>query len=70
MAAMDARVAALQTHAEAQQEQLRIAEGVLTNLQAAAAAAQTSQTSQAAPQQRSTYPKSVTDGGIFKALGK
>ena len=66
MAAMERRVAELQTHAEAQQQQLRIAEGVISKLQAAAAA----QTSQAAPQQRSTTPKSVTDGGIFKALGK
>ena len=66
MAAMEARVTALQTHAEAQQEQLRIAEGVISQLQAAAAG----QTSQATPQQRPASPKSVTDGGIFKALVK
>ena len=57
---LEARVATLQTHAEAQQEQIRVAERQIQQLR----------TTGANPPHptRAFLPRQVTEGGAFKAL--
>ena len=59
---LEARVATLQTHAEAQQEQIRVAERLIQQLR----------TTGANPPHptRTFLPRQVTEGGAFKALSK
>ena len=62
---LEASVATLQTHAEAQQEWIRVAEMLIQQLQAAGA-----NPSNPPPPFRAAFQKHVTDGGAFKALTK
>ena len=58
-------MATLQTHAEAQQEQIRVAEMVIQQLRPAG----TNRTNRPPPF-RAAFQKQVTEGGAFKALTK
>ena len=57
---LEARMATLQTHAEAQQEQIRMAEIVIQQLRA--------NPTNPPPPLRAAFQKPVTEGGAFKAL--
>ena len=59
---MEARMVTLQTHAEAQQEQIRMAEVVIQQLRA--------KPSNPPPPLPAAFQKPVTEGGAFKALTK
>ena len=62
---LEARMATLQTHAEAQQEQIRVAEMVIQQLRTAGA-----NPTNPPPAFRAAFQKQVTEGGAFKALTK
>ena len=62
---LEARMATLQTHTEAQQEQIRVAEMVIQQLRAAGA-----NPTNPSPPSRAASQKQVTEGGAFKALTK
>ena len=62
---LEARMATLQTHAEAQKEQIRVAEMVIHQLRAAGA-----NPTNPPPPFRAAFQKQVTEGGEFKALTK
>ena len=62
---LEARMATLQTHAEAQQEQTRVVEMVIQQLWAA----ETNPTNPP-PTFRAAFQKQVTEDGAFKALTK
>ena len=62
---LEARMATLQTHAEAQQEQIRVAEMLIQQLRAAGA-----NPTNPPPPIRAALQKLVTEGGAFKALTK
>ena len=59
---LEARMATLQTHAEAQQEQIRVAEIVIQQLR--------TNPTNPSPPFRAAFQKQVTEGGDFKALTK
>ena len=59
---LEARMATLQTRAEAQQEQIRMAEVVIQQLRA--------NPTNPSPPLRSAFQKPVTEGGTFQALTK
>ena len=59
---LEARMAVLQTHAEAQQERIRVAEIVIQQLQA--------NPTNPTPPLRDAFQKQVTEGGALKALTK
>ena len=59
---LEARMAVLQTHAEAQQERIRVAEIVIQQLQA--------NPTNPPPPLRDAFQKQVTEGGALKALTK
>ena len=61
---LETRTVTLQNHAEAQQEQIRVAEMVIQQLRAAGAPANPP------PLVRAASQKQVTEGGAFKALTK
>ena len=60
---LEARVATLQTRAEAQQEQIRVAEMLIQQLRAAEA-----NPPNPPPPARAALPKQVTEGGALKAF--
>ena len=62
---LEARMATLQTHAEAQQEQIRMAELVIQQLRATAA-----NPTNPLPPYRDPLQKQVTESGVFKTLTK
>ena len=62
---LEARVATLQTHAETQQEDIRVAEMLIQQLRAARA-----NPPNPSPPIRAAPQKQVTEGGAFKALTK
>ena len=62
---LEARMATLQTHAESQQEQIRVAEMVIQQLRATG-----TNPTNPPPPSRAASPKQVTEGGTFKALTK
>ena len=62
---LEARMATLQTHAEAEQEQVRVAEMVIQQLRAAG-----SNPTNPPPPIRAGSQKQVTEGGAFKALAR
>ena len=62
---LEARMATLQTHAEAQQEQIRVAEMVIQQLWTAGA-----NPTNPPPAYRAAFQKQVTEGGAFEALTK
>ena len=62
---LEARMATLQTHAENQQEQIRVAEMVIQQLRAAGTTS-----TNPPPPFRAAFQKQVTEGGAFKALTK
>ena len=59
---LEARVASLQTHAEAQQEQIRVAERLIQQLRTTGA--------NPPPPTRTFLPRQVTEGGCLQALTK
>ena len=59
---LEARVATLQTHAEAQQEQIRVSEMLIQQLRTGGA--------NPPPPTRTFLQRQVTEGGAFKALSK
>ena len=59
---LKARIATLQTHAEAQKEQIRMAEIVIQQLRA--------NPTNPSPPLRAAFQKPMTEGGAFKALTK
>ena len=62
---LEPRMATLQTHAEAQQEQIRVADTVIQQLQAT-----TANPTNPPPPSRTFLQRQVTEGGSFKALTK
>ena len=62
---LEARMATLQTYAEAQQEQIRVAETLIQQLRAT-----TANPTNPPPFFRAACQKQVTEGGAFKALTK
>ena len=59
---LEARMATLQNHAEAQQEQIRLAEVVVQQLRA--------NPTSPPPPRRAAFQKPLTEGGAFKTLTK
>ena len=62
---LEAMMATLQTHADAQQEQIRVAEMMIQQLRTAGA-----NPTNPPPAFRAAFQKQVTEGGAFKALTK
>ena len=67
IAGLESTMATLQSHAEAQQEQIRVAELMLQQVRATGTPTNPPPTS---PPFRAAFQKQVTEGGAFKALTK